>query len=405
MKPKKVLLIGILALYLSAIPSYADVSTNYKIISKENGIIEAEVDIKGGEESALLGAYSKNIIFLLDVSGSMATLYGNKSRLDWGKEAIVSLVSNLDPKSKIGVVTFSQATTIQVPLTFDRDNFINRVKALEVSERAQTNIAQGIIDAANLLNKERKSLPIIIILTDGKQTKGIGIDPLEAAKYASEKNIVIYSAGIGEKSEIDEEVLNKIASITGGQYSHVSDLSQLVNTLNNFINIEIYLSAVGLNLEIIQTKDAIIDYYSPEVLTSPDTPLITKNKFNYISPKLEKDQKISLRFKAIATKEGNIDLGEIKITYLTPDGEEKQDTMKIKTEIPVSQEGMWLFIFGISALIAVITSGILLYKYQALKGNIKNDALDLENKLKINEDRPVKEISDLIINNYLYKYK
>lgn len=100
-------------------------------------------------------------------------------------------------------------------------------------------------------NKKNNSKKNIILITDG--SANIGSDPLESTKLAINENISIYTIGIGTKTNIplsytdingqknyfydqngekiitdlDDELLKKIAENTGGIYSTAENMSAL----------------------------------------------------------------------------------------------------------------------------------------------------------------------------------
>ncbi|MBT4285715.1 MAG: VWA domain-containing protein [Deltaproteobacteria bacterium] len=100
-----------------------------------------------------------------------------------------------------------------------------------------------LVAVDELLKKAGKSEPdyhvkskIIILLTDGQQTRG-GMNPIEAANFAKENNIKIYTIAIADSelyqknntllgqffslnpSQVDTRLIEEVAGITGGLFS------------------------------------------------------------------------------------------------------------------------------------------------------------------------------------------
>ena len=79
---------------------------------------------------------------------------------------------------------------------------------------------------------------VLILLTDGANTAG-AVDPLKAAELAAQRNMVIYTIGIGAdaltvrslfglrqinpSADLDETALTAIANMTGGKYFRARD--------------------------------------------------------------------------------------------------------------------------------------------------------------------------------------
>jgi Ca-activated chloride channel family protein len=109
-----------------------------------------------------------------------------------------------------------------------------------------TAIGSAIASSSNRLRGSKTKSKVIILLTDGVNNAGT-ISPLVAAEAARALGIKIYTIGIGTKGlvpypfrdqygrtiyqnipiDIDEDVLKKVATITGGKYYHATDTETL----------------------------------------------------------------------------------------------------------------------------------------------------------------------------------
>jgi len=95
------------------------------------------------------------------------------------------------------------------------------------------------------LRKSEAKSRVIILLTDGRDNAS-KLDPISAAHLAQEYNVRIYTIGAGSKGDvlmpqqtifgrimqpaqmpIDEDMLRKIASVTGGAYYRATDTASL----------------------------------------------------------------------------------------------------------------------------------------------------------------------------------
>jgi Ca-activated chloride channel family protein len=104
----------------------------------------------------------------------------------------------------------------------------------------------AIGDAIGLAIKRLKDDPsytvknsnmVLILLTDGGNNAGM-MPPLEAAKLAAQNGLRIYTIGVGAavqqgifgdsgNTDLDEETLQSIAKITGGEYFRANDADAL----------------------------------------------------------------------------------------------------------------------------------------------------------------------------------
>ena len=206
------------------------------------------------EESKTQGI---DIILALDISGSMLAKDLKPNRLEASKEIAIDFIKQRK-NDRIGLVIFSGESFTQCPLTSDHSSLINLFQDIEYGMVEDgTAIGDGLGNSINrLIDSETKS-KIIILLTDGENTKG-KISPLTAAEIAASDSvgIKVYTIGVGTKGmakspvaldfngnfiydfvevKIDEESLTEIAKKTGGQYFRATDnvsLKEIYNTIN-----------------------------------------------------------------------------------------------------------------------------------------------------------------------------
>lgn len=109
-----------------------------------------------------------SILFVVDSSGSM----GVKKRMEAVKGAIMSLLKDAyEKRDKVGMVAFRRDRAEEL-LPFTRSIELAQKRLEKLTIGGKTPLAEGIQKAYNIVKKEirkdRRSLPIIIFLTDGK---------------------------------------------------------------------------------------------------------------------------------------------------------------------------------------------------------------------------------------------
>ena len=143
---------------------------------------------------------------------------------------------------RIGIVVFGRQSVVLSPMTLD-NQAVSKLLENIVSRMAGDGTAIG--DAIGLGVKKLRDRPegsrVLILVTDGENTEG-SLPPVLAAQLAAHEGIRIYTIGVGSKGlvpfmedgqltqvkmEIDEELLNEVASITGGEYFRATDTSAL----------------------------------------------------------------------------------------------------------------------------------------------------------------------------------
>jgi len=184
------------------------------------------------------------IIIALDVSNSMLAEDIQPNRLERAKQSIAQLVDKLT-NDRIGLIVFSGDAYVQLPVTSDFASakmFLSSISPEMVSKQG-TAIGRAIDLASNSFTPQGNTSKALIIISDGENHED---DPVESAKLAAEKGIVIHTIGIGSPSgapipvganqnylkdengnivvsRLDEETLSKIAIEGNGKYIRASN--------------------------------------------------------------------------------------------------------------------------------------------------------------------------------------
>ena len=192
-----------------------------------------------------------NIILAIDISESMAALdFKQNGNVVNRLEAVKGVVNDFISKrngDRIGMVVFGSEAYTQIPLTRDYNTISTVLNRLEIGAAGKsTAIGDAIgISLKRISDIESKS-NIIILLTDGRSNSG-ELSPDTAAEIASEKNVKVYTVGVGSKGkvpflvqhpiwgeqyvyqrvDIDEDTLRQIARETGGRYFRAQDTKKL----------------------------------------------------------------------------------------------------------------------------------------------------------------------------------
>ncbi len=186
-----------------------------------------------------------DIMLAIDVSLSMYATDFKPNRLEAAKEVAIEFI-NGRKGDKIGLVQYAGEAYTSCPPTLDYSILIDKLNQADgMKMEPGTAIGTGLGTAVVQLRSQKIKSKVIILLTDGSNNAG-EISPEEAAMLAKEKNISVYSIGIGSNGlaptpimtpsgviyedmpvEIDEETLNQIAVITGGRYFRATDVDAL----------------------------------------------------------------------------------------------------------------------------------------------------------------------------------
>ncbi len=183
-----------------------------------------------------------DIVISIDISSSMLAEDITPNRLIAAKELAAEFIDRRI-SDRIGINVFARESFTVVPPTLDYRLVKDLLETVDLGMvRDGTAIGMGIATSANRLRDSRAESKVIILLTDGMNNAG-EIDPVTAGEIAASFGIRIYTIGVGTRGtapypiddpifgrryqnvpvEIDEEMLQQIAGLTGGQYWRATD--------------------------------------------------------------------------------------------------------------------------------------------------------------------------------------
>lgn len=195
-----------------------------------------------------------DIVIALDISSSMLATDLAPTRFEAAKQVAKKFVNNR-PDDNIGLVVFSGESLSLMPLTGDKAAVVNAIQNVEVGALNDgTAIGDGLSSAINRLVSGQAKSKSIILLTDGTNNAG-DVAPSTAAQIAKQKNIKVYTIGVGTngsititdpygfssttmETKIDEASLKNIASATNGKYFRATDSKTLQNVFDEIDSLE-----------------------------------------------------------------------------------------------------------------------------------------------------------------------
>ncbi len=186
-----------------------------------------------------------DIVLSLDVSSSMSAEDFRPNRLEAAKNLAKEFIKSR-ANDRIGLVVFSSESFTQCPITIDHsilNDLFEGVHSGMVEDG--TAIGMGLATAVDRLKDSKAKSKVIILMTDGVNNTGL-IDPQTGAELAKTYGIRIYTIGVGsygmapmpvqtpfgkkyvnQEVMIDEAMMRKIATQTGGQYFRATGNSRL----------------------------------------------------------------------------------------------------------------------------------------------------------------------------------
>lgn len=190
-----------------------------------------------------------DIVIATDVSGSMLATDFKPNRLEAIKEVAYNFIQKRT-NDRMGLVVYAGESYTRTPVTSDKTMLLNSLKEVQYNGMVLqdgTAIGIGLATAINRLKDSKTKSKIIILLTDGVNNVG-SLDPISAAEIAKTYGIKVYTVGVGtngmanfpvakdangnivfqpQKVEIDEKLMQEIATITNGKYFRATDNKKL----------------------------------------------------------------------------------------------------------------------------------------------------------------------------------
>ena len=178
-----------------------------------------------------------DIIVVLDTSKSMLAEDIKPNRLKQAQWAVRDFVKQLKG-DRIGLVAFAGSSFLQCPATIDYAAFTMMLDDIYagIIPRGGTAIEQALKKAADSFDTKSEADRVIILITDGEDHEG---DPMRVAEQLRKDSIKLFCIGVGTlegelvpstegyvknqqgqvvKSSLNEGLLEKLASETGGFY-------------------------------------------------------------------------------------------------------------------------------------------------------------------------------------------
>jgi Ca-activated chloride channel family protein len=167
----------------------------------------------------------RNLVFLLDVSGSM----DEPSKLPLVKTAMRMLADTLTAADRVGIVVYAGASGVALPSTpGDRTPEIHRAIA-DLQPGGSTNGAAGIRLAYDLAaqNFIRKGINRVILATDGDFNVGVTSqgELIRLIEEKRESGVFLSVLGVGA-GNLKDSTMEKLADKGNGNYSYLDTLHE-----------------------------------------------------------------------------------------------------------------------------------------------------------------------------------
>ncbi len=167
----------------------------------------------------------RNLVFLLDVSGSM----NEPTKLPLLKQAMDLLVANLRPEDKIAIVTYAGNAGLALPATSGKHKDVIRDAMFRLEPGGSTNGAAGIQLAYAIAeaNQTQGSIDRVILATDGDFNVGTTSqgDLTRLIEQERDKGVALTVLGFG-MGNYKDGTIEKLADRGNGNYAYIDTLHE-----------------------------------------------------------------------------------------------------------------------------------------------------------------------------------
>ena len=167
----------------------------------------------------------RNIVLLLDVSGSMAP----PDRLPLIKTALGLFVDTLEPDDRLAIVTYAGNSGVALPSTSLRRRDVIQRAIANLNAGGSTNGAQGIVTAYRIARESYMPGGVnrVMLATDGDFNVGVTRedDLVRLIERERESGVFLSIFGVG-MGNLNDSALEKIANKGNGHYVYLDSLQE-----------------------------------------------------------------------------------------------------------------------------------------------------------------------------------
>ncbi|WP_157216594.1 vWA domain-containing protein [Flavisphingomonas formosensis] len=198
-----------------------------------------------------------NLVFLLDVSGSM----DEPDKLPLVKSALALLADQLTPRDRVSIVVYAGAAGVVLDPTSDPATIKAALDQLQAG--GSTAGGEGIELAYALARQNRIADGVnrVILATDGDFNVGLtDTDALEAlVKSNRDDGITLTTLGFGE-GNYNEAMMERIADVGNGNYAYIDSAMEARKVLDEELQSTLFTIAKDVKVQV-EFNPAIVSQY------------------------------------------------------------------------------------------------------------------------------------------------
>jgi len=264
-----------------------------------------------------------NLVFLLDVSGSM----NNPSKLGLVKYAMKQLVDKLGPRDTLGIVVYAGADGVVLPPTPVEEKSTILAALDDLSPGGSTNGEAGIRTAYELAESVYRDDGVnrVVLCTDGDFNVGMtGDDLIEEVSSWRDRGIFLTSLGFGS-SFTQDDFMEQLANQSNGNYGFIDSRGEATRMLGDKLVDTLQVVAKDVKIQVEFDTDAVQRWrligYENRVLDNDD---FDNDKVD--SGDIGAGHSVVGLYEVVLDEAGaDGPLAEVRLRYKEPDGDESSE--------------------------------------------------------------------------------
>ena len=216
-----------------------------------------------------------NLVFLIDVSGSMSP----QDRLPLVKNSLRMLVDQLQPDDTVGIVVYagSVGTVLEPTKISDKNKILEALGHLEAG--GSTSGGQGIVAAYNLAQShfDKNAVNRVILATDGDFNVGV-TDPAQLQtliEHERDSGIFLSILGVGQ-GNYNDALMQKLAQHGNGTAAYVDNLNEARKLLVEEANSTLFTIAKDVKIQVEFNPEQVAEYR----LVGYESRMLNREDFN-----------------------------------------------------------------------------------------------------------------------------
>jgi Ca-activated chloride channel family protein len=188
-----------------------------------------------------------NLVFLVDVSGSMSSL----DKLPLVQCSLALLADRLSPRDRVAIVVYAGAAGIVLEPTSNRDAIVESLKRLQAG--GSTAGAQGIQLAYNVARRSmiENGINRVILATDGDFNVGVTNNEalVNLVEREREAGITLTTLGFGT-GNYNEAMMEQIADHGNGNYAYIDSPREASKVLDEELASTLFTIAHDVKIQV-----------------------------------------------------------------------------------------------------------------------------------------------------------